>query len=65
MTKVRRELLDALLKYETVAEAVRHLGITEGAGRQRLFMLRRAYTTAKEECEEYERYKHRMTPKYL
>lgn len=65
LTKKRRELLSALLKSDSIADAARSLGIAEVTARQRLFLLRRAYKTVRKELEEYERYRLRMPSRYL
>jgi len=65
ITKARRELLNALLESDTIADAADTLGISHTAARQRLFALKYGYEAALKDLKEYRDFKLRMRSKFL
>lgn len=61
LTEKERELLDAIVRTGNLISACNKLGITEGAGNQRLYRLRQRYGRAQTLINEYNRYKLRIS----
>jgi len=65
MTEPRRQLLNALMKANSIAEAAETLGISQTAARQRLYGLRVSYRDALKDMKEYRGFRAKMRTKYL
>ena len=65
LTEKRIELLDALLRCDNISEAALELGIPTGTARQRLYKLRKAVKSIREDLKLYGKYRLQMPTKYL
>jgi len=60
ITEREREILEALISYGNLDEAVKRIGVRKGTANQRLHRLRERYRKAKKLVQEYETYRMRL-----